>query len=114
MDDDWLKEFMAVKPEHIKSWMLLHSNGKSIVKELMENESLIVNTSCVMALTESINYKSFDSNHTNYGLMAGPGTVWLQMGSSDLNTNFMDLEQFKEKSDILIDWMHLGDMFNSD
>lgn len=72
-----------------KGWAFVHMGGTVIERELAAGERLHVDTGCVAAYTESVEYtvvsagagfknKLFGGEGWFYAALTGPGTVWIQ------------------------------------
>jgi len=113
-DETWLRSYMDVSSNKKNRWMLLHSKGKAIKKELKKDEKLIVNTSCVMAFSNSMTYKSINENDSSYGLVSGPGSIWMQTTTTKGSKNYVVLDESNRKDGELAGWMDLAKMFDED
>ncbi len=72
-----------------KGWAFVHMGGTVIERQLAAGERLHVDTGCVAAYTESVDYtvvsagagfknKLFGGEGWFYAALTGPGTVWIQ------------------------------------
>ena len=69
-------------------WAFVHSGGHVIQKQLQAGERLKVDTGCIVAFTQTIDYdiqfvggiknSLFGGEGLFYAQLTGPGTLWLQ------------------------------------